>query len=175
VEIRPVRAAEWREYRSIRLAALRDSPSAFASSYDRESAFDEDTWQARAQASADGQRSTIVIASDGTGQWRGLIGGYRPGDDVDVEIVSLWVDPAIRHQSLGRRLVDAVVSWAAEHDDQTVGLWVNERNQPAVDLYLRAGFIPTGEAQPLPSDPRETEVRMVRRLGGFSSSSRSRT
>jgi ribosomal protein S18 acetylase RimI-like enzyme len=166
VQVRSVRAAEWREYRDIRLAALRESPSAFASSYAREAAFGDDTWQARTRASQDGKSSSIVIASDRRGRWVGLVSGYRPGEGVDAELVSLWVDPAARNHGLGRLLVDAVVSWAAAHRDRTIGLWVNDRNRSAVDLYARARFAPTGESQPLPSDPRLTEIRMIRRLDG---------
>jgi GNAT superfamily N-acetyltransferase len=164
VQLRSVHAAQWREYRAIRLAALQDAPAAFARTYAEEAAFADDTWQARARASEDGRRNTIVVAGDCRGSWLGLAGGYRPGEGVDAEVVSLWVAPAARHQGLATALLDAVVSWAAAHGDRTVGLWVNDRNHVAVRLYQRAGFTPTGEVQPLPSDRQLTEIRMIRGL-----------
>src|SRR2546422_570208 len=80
VQLRSISAAQWREYRAIRLAALRDAPTAFARTYAEEAAFADDAWQARARASEEGKRNTIVVAGDCRGSWLGLAGGYRPGE-----------------------------------------------------------------------------------------------
>jgi hypothetical protein len=42
-----------------------------------------------------------------------------------------------------------------------MGVWVAKGNAPAMELYAALGFDPTGECQPLPSDPTTDEVRMV--------------
>jgi ribosomal protein S18 acetylase RimI-like enzyme len=60
-------------------------------------------------------------------------------------------------------LVSAVVAWTEAHRATTVGLWVNAVNRPAMSLYERAGFVPTGESAKLPSDPDQDEIRMLRR------------
>jgi ribosomal protein S18 acetylase RimI-like enzyme len=39
---------------------------------------------------------------------------------------------------------------------------VTENNKPARGLYERCGFSPTGERQPLPSDPALMELAMAR-------------
>lgn len=44
VEIREIGAVDWQALRDIRLAALRDAPQAFASTYEREVAFAEAHW-----------------------------------------------------------------------------------------------------------------------------------
>jgi ribosomal protein S18 acetylase RimI-like enzyme len=56
--------------------------------------------------------------------------------------------------------IDAVEQWTREVGGDEVKLWVVESNTPAVGLYTKAGFVPTGEAQPLPSYPELTDVRM---------------
>jgi ribosomal protein S18 acetylase RimI-like enzyme len=43
-------------------------------------------------------------------------------------------------------------------------LCVTESNASARELYERYGFTPTGERQPLPSDPSLPEMRMRRLL-----------
>jgi ribosomal protein S18 acetylase RimI-like enzyme len=43
-------------------------------------------------------------------------------------------------------------------------LWVAEANEPARRLYERYGFTPTGDRQPLPSNPAVPEIRMRRPL-----------
>jgi GNAT superfamily N-acetyltransferase len=132
MRIHTVRRRDWRDYREIRLAALKDAPS--------------------------------VVAVDDTGRWVGLAGGYRPGDrGADAELISMWVAPERRGSGVGMELVCAVVAWAEGHRASTVGLWVNAAGQPAISLYERAGFVRTGEADKLPSDPAQQESRMLRR------------
>jgi ribosomal protein S18 acetylase RimI-like enzyme len=164
MRIHTVQLADWRQYREVRLAALRDTPSAFASTWQKEEAYPESRWTERAQGSQDGEGATIVIAVDDTGHWAGLAGGIRPGDrDAGAELISMWVQPASRGHGVAQRLVSAVLSWAEGHGASAVGLWVNLTNQPAIGLYEQAGFRRTGEVAPLPSDPLQREMRMIRR------------
>jgi RimJ/RimL family protein N-acetyltransferase len=37
---------------------------------------------------------------------------------------------------------------------------VTEKNEPARRLYERCGFVPSGNRQPLPSDPSVEEIQM---------------
>lgn len=52
VFVRPIAANEWRLYRSLRLRALRESPDAFASTYELEVTRSDDDWAARVSAAA---------------------------------------------------------------------------------------------------------------------------
>lgn len=158
-----VQLRDWPQYREIRLTALRDTPSAFASTWQKEQAYPDSRWTGRAQDSQDGVSATIVVAVDDSGRWTGLSGGIRPGDrDAGAELISMWVAPDGRGRGTGQRLVSAVLSWAEAHEASAVGLWVNVTNQPAIGLYERAGFRRTGETAPLPSDPLQREMRMIR-------------
>jgi ribosomal protein S18 acetylase RimI-like enzyme len=71
--------------------------------------------------------------------------------------VSMWVDPGYRRRGVGRALVDQAVRWAVERRAREVILWVADHNSAARRLYERIGFRPTGEGQPLPSNPAVTE------------------
>jgi len=164
MRIRTVRRRDWREYRDIRLAALQDAPSAFASTWQEEAALTASQWMERAQRSEDGETLTIVVAADDADRWAGLAGGCRPGDrGADAELISMWVTPGCRGHDIGLELVRAVLAWAQSHRAGRVGLWVNEANRPAISLYEKAGFRRTGEVDQLPSDPAQQEIRMLRR------------
>ena len=96
MRIRTVRRRDWREYREIRLAALNDAPSAFASTWQEEASLTASQWMERAQRSENGDTLTIVIAADDAGRQVGLAGGFRPGDrGADAELISLWVIPRL--------------------------------------------------------------------------------
>jgi ribosomal protein S18 acetylase RimI-like enzyme len=181
---------DWQALRDIRLEALRDAPSAFGSSYEREAAFGEPDWLRRiarggnflafipevrasevrasevraSEVRASEVRASEVRASEvRASEPAGLIGGYPETADI-VELVSMYVRPKARGRGVGEALVAAVFAWAQARDAKTVHLWVTESNDPARALYERCGFSPTGERQPLPSDPSLDEIAMARAL-----------
>jgi ribosomal protein S18 acetylase RimI-like enzyme len=67
---------------------------------------------------------------------------------------------------VARALVDQAVRWAAERRAREVVLWVADQNTAARRLYERLGFRPTGERQPLPSNPALTESLLRLPLAG---------
>lgn len=144
-------------YREVRLAALLDTPSAFARTHAEEAAQSDEEWEFRTNRGAEGEASATFFA-EVDGQVAGLVGGYRPEAGL-VELVSMWVAPTGRRLGTGTALVDAVVEWAG---GDPVELWVTRGNDPAIALYERCGFRTTDEVQPLPSDPCKDEIRMRR-------------
>ena len=158
VLVRRVRPDEWQEFRDIRLMALADSPSAFASTLTRELAFAEGDWQWRL---ANGCNVIAFdVASDDAPV--GLAGGYL--HEGVPELIAMWVHPAARGSGAADSLVEAVAEWAREQDADRLTLWVVEGNDRAERVYLRLGFVRTGAAQPVPGNPALTEVQMTRSL-----------
>jgi GNAT superfamily N-acetyltransferase len=159
--IRRVRSDEGHALRAIRLAALKESPFAFGSSYEAEAERTDDEWTARAQLGADGvERVTFfALLND---QIVGLVGGFRAeGHGFVVDLVSMWTSPNARRAGVGRALVHSVLDWAREVSATTVALWVTRGNAPAQRLYESMGFRETGESQALPSDRSKDELRMT--------------
>ena len=112
VRVRRVRPDEAGTLRDVRLRALADTPSAFASTHAHEAAFDDAVWQERARASAAGDGFATFLAVDGPA-CVGLVTGLRGGDGL-VELVGMWTAPEVRRRGVASRLVDALVGWAAE-------------------------------------------------------------
>lgn len=172
VSVRRVQPDDADLLRTVRLAALKEAPSAFGSTYTAEAGRPDHEWSERAAAGSTGSGRATFFA-DVSGNVVGLIGGYRDAtSDGVVEVVSMWVAPRLRRRGVGRALLEAVVTWAGETRGSEVALWVTCGNTPAEDLYRSMGFIPSGERQSLPSDPSKTEARMVRSLGRLPKSSR---
>jgi GNAT superfamily N-acetyltransferase len=143
----------WRTWREIRLRALRDSPEAFGSTYEREVAFTEADFRARL-----GVEDCSVLAT-AAGRPVGMAGGFLdlPGW---CHVVAMWVEPDWRGRGVGRALLDRVVSWADEHELRT-HLDVTVGNDTARAFYERAGFVGTGETRPLRVGSPLTVERMV--------------
>jgi ribosomal protein S18 acetylase RimI-like enzyme len=165
VTVRRIRPGDGPVLKSVRLAALKESPSAFGSTHAAEVDRPDDHWTARASLGATGDHSVTYFAVVDQ-LIVGMVGGYRPeAGGSSMELVSMWVAPAQRQAGIAAKLVEAVVGWAREHNATSVELWVTRGNEAAVRLYETAGFRATGEYQSLPSNPCKDELRMRRALG----------
>ncbi len=160
VLVRETVMEDWQALRDIRLAALRDAPDAFASTYAEQAAFEEADWRQR--IARGGAFLAYIPEVDASGP-AGLAGGYQQGPGT-VGLISMFVRPRARGRGVGEALIAAVLDWARARNATLVHLWVTETNKPARLLYERCGFSLTGERQPLPSNPAVGEVAMTRSL-----------
>jgi len=150
---------DWETLRDIRLAALTDAPDAFGSTRAEQVKFTKQDWLRRIAGN-----STFLAYLPEHERPVGLAGGYQEEPDV-AELVSMWVSPLARGRGVGEALIGAVADWAkADSTAKILHLWVTESNKPACRLYERTGFSPTGERQPLPSNPTLEEIAMSRPL-----------
>jgi GNAT superfamily N-acetyltransferase len=178
--VREANADDWARLRDIRLTALSEAPSVFGSSYAREVAFTERDWRGRLTGRsatffgypgpAPAASSAVPASLDGPplpdesaprGDPAGLAGVVII-EDGSADLVSMYVRSSARGQGIGEALIGAAIAWAGSHGHRALFLWVTESNAPARLLYERHGFTPTGERQPLPSDPTIPEIRMSR-------------
>ena len=76
----------------------------------------------------------------------------------------MFVDGTERRHGVGAMLVEGVAAWARARGAARLSLWVFPSNEPAIALYRKCGFRPTGETKPLAHSPTIGELRMVRDL-----------
>ena len=171
IVIRRARADEAAAFRSLRLRALADAPTAFATTLAEAEAMPAEYWVGRVAAGAAGVANAMLVAvesategpggSPATDRWVGMMVGFRDEADTTLgHVVSVWVAPEARRLGVARRLLDAVHTWAREHGLRTLRLGVTSDNVPARRLYEQAGYRPTGHTFPLPSHPHLHEITM---------------
>lgn len=162
---RRIQSDEGPKFRAIRLQAIQDAPTAFASTLGDTEARSDEYWQERATTGAEGRHSVLFVASDDD-RWVGMAGGYigEARDPRTVDLISMWVHPEYRGHGIGQKLVQQVVDWAREGGLEAMYLEVTEINTSAISLYKRCGFKNTGEIGALPSHPELVERRMVLEL-----------
>jgi GNAT superfamily N-acetyltransferase len=165
--IRRIRADESVPLRILRLHALAAAPMAFGSTLAREEAFTDEVWRERARHGATGADRVTYVAEDGN-RWIGLVTGIKETSDDPCQarfvLVSMFVEPGARRRGVGTGLVEAVTGWAREQGAARMYLGVTLTNWPAIQLYRRCGFRPTGHRQPLDHTPTLLEMEMVREL-----------
>lgn len=155
VEIRRLEPDEWRINKQIGLA-MGDSPLDFRTSVAELKRKTEEQYR------ADFDRlESFVAFRDGepVGRTR-LVHGPDPRA---LDMAAVWVSPNARGAGIGDQLMATSLGWARRHGYREVALWVRENNDHAKNLYLRAGFEPTGEWKPHSMDPSLRQIRM--RLG----------
>ena len=172
VTVRSLGEDDWREFKAIRLAALRDSPDAFAASAEDEEGFEEDFWRLRVR------RSTRLVAvrldddSQAEGQAVGVVSLGQGKDEEGrvAEIFGLWVAPDARGTGVATKLVEASAERAKRDGRTHVSYWVGTDNGRAVAFASGIGFRPTDFRRPMrvtPGDGEddEEEIAMVLALG----------
>ena len=160
---RPAEGSEWESLRDLRLGALADTPEAFGATLAEASARTDEEWQERyAPRSA----QVTFVEEDETGRLVGMASGFHESSEQVVYLVGMFVLPESRGHGLGRRLVEAVESWARELGAGRVELEVNPSVPVAARLYERCGYRPSGKTRPLPSHPGLSAVELVKELGG---------
>lgn len=145
---------DWRIWRTLRQAALAQSPAAFGSTLaEWTGAGDtERRWRARLRD------VPLNLVAEFDGALVGMVSVTDPDAGGDVELISLWVDPCARGRGIGDELVkQAVFRASARFPGCRLTLSVKPGNQHAIALYRRHGF---ADADVSPDDP--TERRMVR-------------
>jgi GNAT superfamily N-acetyltransferase len=159
ISVRRLTSDDWRTLRAVRLAALADAPYAYGSTLVQEQAFTEQVWRDRLD-----KAGTLWAVAFLDEEPVGMIGAFPTvtttvTTTVDtvvttVMLVAMWAHPDHRGRGIGDVLVTDVVRWAAETGWSRVVLRVADGNVAARRLFLRHGFVPTGQRAPLESDPR---------------------
>lgn len=128
---------EWPQVRSLRLAMLAESATAFGSAADVPRALDAYRWRDRWPGSLAWH---AVAAGEPIGS---LTLTVDPDDPTAAELNSVWVAPEHRGRRVATQLVRTAVQAWAEGGGTALVLWVKTANVPARRLYESEGFVPT--------------------------------
>jgi ribosomal protein S18 acetylase RimI-like enzyme len=135
--VRQLDAGDLASYRDIRLEALREHPEAFGASYEAVAARDEDYF-----AKAIGRFAIFGAFAAQGGRQTGLAAFARHEGAKLMhrgDLIQMYVRPEGRGSGCGLALIEAIVAHAKPLVAQ-LHLGVATNNEPAIQLYKRAGF-----------------------------------
>ena len=132
VKIQKLPKSRWREYRKIRLEALKKDPNAFCGTYERESAYKEDIWRGRIENALFATLGKSVV---------GMI-VYIPGTRHKhiANIFGFYVRKSSRNKGYGKMLVERALLLAKKNSIKKVRLLVASTQKPAIAAYSSCGF-----------------------------------
>jgi ribosomal protein S18 acetylase RimI-like enzyme len=168
-EVRRVRVGEWRQYRELRLEALKDAPLAFEERYSESVAEPDEFWQRRVARGAAGPESGLFVAVD-DGRFVAKASCFVESEiteHVSTQIVGVYVSPRHRGNGVAEALLATAIRWAREEPRaDRIRLFVMQENQRAAAFYRRIGFRDTGVTVAYPPDPAYSELEMEYRGDG---------
>lgn len=140
VTIRAVVEGEAEALKGVRLRALEDSPDAFIQPLVEAEGEPIAVYEERVASTVRGETLNLV-AVDESGAFVGLAAGI-PWEG-RTRVVSVWVDPTVRGTGVGAELVERIAAWSLGRGTHCQ-IEVAPGNDPALRLYRRLGFEPTG-------------------------------
>jgi RimJ/RimL family protein N-acetyltransferase len=139
LEIRPLVAADGPAFKSLRLRAIAETPTAVWTTHREEADRTVEEVEARIRHSA----TQIVFGGFIDAQLVGIAGLRRETLEQVAHKATLWgvfVSPEARGAGLARTLIARLASWAREGGVRQIHLFVNAENAPAKQLYTTLGF-----------------------------------
>jgi ribosomal protein S18 acetylase RimI-like enzyme len=141
VEIRKLPPDRWRDYKRLRLEALKQSQLAFGSTLQEEETFKEKEWRKRI-------KGVQFALSEGT-----PVGMIECAFNESVkfrhtaEIYSFYVKPSHRGKGTGTALLEHALTLIQRKDGIIkVRLYVNSKQRTAISMYKKAGFTVAGRS-----------------------------
>ncbi len=130
----------WRDYKALRLMALRTDPQAFEASYAEQRAKPDAWWHEHLRDAARGRRSWLLFAELDQ-RLVGMIGARVSEAPLVADVNSVFVTPEARGRGIGDALLRAMLQDLGQAPSiQRVRLYVNASQVAAHRLYERAGF-----------------------------------
>src|SRR5277367_660452 len=104
--VRRIKAGEVEIYQRLRLAALKDSPEAFATTHESALARTAESWSAQVEEAVQGEDRAIFLAFRDY-EAVGMAALYRDEDHPQTgEILQMWIALPSRRQGIGKQLLD---------------------------------------------------------------------
>jgi len=128
-----------KQYRQLRLEALKNHPEAFASSFEEEILYDESLYIQRLK-----QESTYSIGAFDGDTMVGMA-VFVPQTKMKIshmsDIFSFYVTPSYRKHNLGYLMIQNIINYAKQLGFiEQIKLSVTATNHDAIRLYERCGF-----------------------------------
>lgn len=139
-------ASKWREYRNLRLKAVKNDPLAFVDTYEEELNSSEEKWKLRLNSP-----NGLMLFAEADGKPVGMVGAFWENKEKNkhiANIVSLFVKEEFRGKGIGKILLEAMIKELNRKSDiRKLKLGVVFTQIAALNMYQKLGFKIIGKAE----------------------------
>jgi RimJ/RimL family protein N-acetyltransferase len=139
ITLREASLADARQFRELRLFALKESPTAFSADYQVDASQSVSFWKGRLKPDEYG----IIFIAEHENHLIGMTGirkGESPKTKHSAGIWGVYVRPEWRGAHIAEEMIDMCCEWAKLRGVQIVKLGVMTTNKSGIRLYERCGF-----------------------------------
>jgi GNAT superfamily N-acetyltransferase len=167
VSVRRARPGDEDALRTVRLAAIADSPKDFVDTLQDSERMPREVWTRWIRNGAVFLAEVAgVVEGEAEGEVCGLTCGVPDKQRPELAwVAAVWVRPDLRGAGHADALMQAVVQWAVGRGFDTLRLEVHEDSGRARGFYERQGFVATGRITVRERDGAR-ELEMDRELAG---------
>lgn len=139
IEIKGLSSNSWKEYRDLRLDALKKDPTAFGSSHEEEKKLSQVEWKRRTK--------NVLFAISNNTPIGMIVFVFLKQKKIKhiAKIYGVYVKKEYRSQGIGNKLLEAALTEIQKNKNIVkINLNVNPDQKAAVNLYKKYGFKPIG-------------------------------
>lgn len=160
--MREAQPTDWRTFQELRLASLRGAPDSYRRVYADEVGVADARWREFLEQTAADAATAVLLVEVGR-EPRGLA-FVGVDDEAILSLGGMWIAPEVRRRGIGSQLLQDALEWGRRRGAEAARLAVTLDNPGAEQLYSAAGFVATGDTEPLREDSRRTVAWMERPL-----------
>ncbi len=140
LEIITLQPSDWKDYKELRLRALKEEPQAFASTYDENIKLPDEFWQMRLEEALAGESQWLLFARQ-QDNLVGMAGAFVKDEKDTVHIIAVFVDKKYRGQGISKKLMNNLISAIKQNNEiRRLLVGVNPEQVAALNLYQNIGF-----------------------------------
>ncbi len=163
IEIVNLKPSQWKEYKDLRLKALKEEPQAYLSTYTRSSKEADDKWKNRLGDALKEKSQWILLAKQGD-RLVGMVGAFLI-EKSTVEVIATYVVNEARGQGISKRLMNHLIAKIKQNKSiKKLIVEVNATQLPAYNLYLKCGFLVVGTHNIQLGDGKKYDVYSMEQL-----------
>jgi len=140
IEIISLKPEDWKQYRDLRLKALKEEPQAFGSTYEDNCKHPDEYWKQRLEDTYTKNTQWLVFAKL-NGILVGMAGGFAEKESDNAHVIAVYVTPEARRKGISKLLMkELVVKIKTNKLIRKVTVDVNPEQVAAYNLYKNSGF-----------------------------------
>jgi GNAT superfamily N-acetyltransferase len=139
IKIGSLNPEQWKEYKELRLKALKEEPQAYASTYEDNSTHTDEFWQDRLKDALKSESQWLLFAKK-KNILVGMAGAFLSNEET-AQIIAVFVCKEERGQGISKKLMkDLLIAVQKNKSIKRILVGVNPEQIVALNLYEKIGF-----------------------------------
>ncbi len=158
IEIVRLKPEEWKQYRDLRLRALKEEPQAYCSTYEKNAKRPDEFWQQRIEDTINKDIQWLIFAKLNDALV-GMVGAFAEEQPDTAHVIAVYVSPEARGKGISKMLMKELLTRIKTNNNiKKIIVDVNSEQEAALNLYKNSGFQIIKQYRMILGDGKEHDV-----------------